>query len=109
MATITTWRRTQCLRWLHGQEGDYHNGLDGYIDKMATTTLSKMATWTGWILTQCLKWLHRQEEATTVSKMTTWKRWRRLPQCLRGLHGKEEVYHSGLDDYIDKMATTTLS
>ena len=106
MATCTRWRLQQWLRWLHGQDRDYHSGLDGYMDKMETTTVAKMATWTRWRLQQCPRWLHGHDgddfsvvdgqednhngkdcymeniETTTVSYVTSWIRWR-LPQWLK--------------------------
>ena len=39
----------------------YHSGIDGYMTKMATTSVAKMATWTRWRLPQWLRWLHRQD------------------------------------------------
>ena len=47
-------------------------------------------------------------ETTTLSKMAIGTK-RRLQQWLRWLHGQDEDYNSGLDGYMDKMETTTVS
>ena len=33
-------------RWLHGQDGNYQSGPDGHMAKMGTTRVAQMATWT---------------------------------------------------------------
>ena len=47
VSKMATWKRWMLPQWficLHGQEGDYNSVLDGYMDKMKTTTMAKMAT-----------------------------------------------------------------
>ena len=44
MATVPRCGLPECLRWLHGQDGDYQNGPDGDIAKMGTTRVAQMAT-----------------------------------------------------------------
>ena len=63
------------------------SGQDGDMDKMETTTVSKVATWTRWRIPHCVlcDYLDKME-ITTVALIATWTRL---------LHGKYANSHSG--------------
>ena len=60
MALIATWPKRglpEWPRWLHGQNGDYQSGPDGYMAKMGTIRVAQMATWPRWGLPEWPRWL----------------------------------------------------
>ena len=92
--------------------------LDGYMDKMETTTVSKMATWKRWRLPQWLIWLNKQDgdynslldsfmnkmESTSVSKTRS-----RLKLTVANMAKWMQTTHRGLYGYMDKLETTTVA
>ena len=63
VAQMATWQRRglqQWPGWLHGQDGNYQSGPDGYIAKIGTNRVALMATWT-WELPEWPKCIHDQD------------------------------------------------
>ena len=61
IATYTRRRLPKWLRWLHGQDGDYNSGNDGYMNKKETIPVAKMGTWARLRLSHWLILLHGQD------------------------------------------------